>query len=153
MTPAHAEVATHNDTIVRLALKKIGRAVCPHSFALVQHRRRLFLRCPACGAETEGFAVGDRPPQKRPGMERAELLSINAAARKLGRSWEWTFAAAKAGELPGVQIAGRWYVRNLDAHLDAIQTTKPAPAAAVVGAREGESSGGSGIPVSSRWRD
>jgi hypothetical protein len=144
-------VTARNDTIVRLALTRIGRALCPHSFALIQHRRRLFLRCPECGAESEGFAIGDGP-KHRPGMEQPELISINAAARKLGRSWEWTLAAAKAGELPAVRIANRWYVRNLDAHLDAIQTTK-AVSPVVVGAREGESSGGSGIPVSSRWRD
>lgn len=55
-----------------------------------------------------------------------ELLSIAAAAKRLGRGWEWTLEAAKSGDLPGVEIKGRWYVRNLGAFLDAKQT-RPKP--------------------------
>jgi hypothetical protein len=114
-------VTARNDTIVRLALTRIGRALCPHSFALIQHRRRLFLRCPECGAETEGFAIGDGP-KKRPGMERAELCTINHAAKRLGRSWEWTFAAVKDGRVPvGVWIGEKLWVHRtrLDEFLEA----------------------------------
>ena len=151
MPPDVAAVVETNDTIVRLALRKIGRVLCSHSFALIQQRRRLFLRCPECGAESEGFAIGDAP-KKRPGMERPELLSINAAARKLGRSWEWTFEQVKAGHLPGVQIGRRWFVRNLDAHLDARQATSVVVPDAACVREESSASSGSLIPRHPHFR-
>ncbi len=67
-----------------------------------------------------------------------ELLSIAAAARRLGRSWEWTFAAAQSGDLPGVRIRGRWYVRNLSAFLDAAQTNQTSGRAARVAAERSQ---------------
>lgn len=57
----------------------------------------------------------------------AELISIHRAAKRLGFSDEKVRRMAVAGELPGVQLGGRWYVRNLTAFLDAVQTKPSAP--------------------------
>jgi hypothetical protein len=50
-------LAPRNTRLVRVALEKIGRALCRHAFVLVQQRDRLFLRCDACGAESPGISV------------------------------------------------------------------------------------------------
>ena len=54
-------IAERNESLVQLALRKIGIAFCPHSFLLAQHRDRLFVRCADCGLETVGIATGERP--------------------------------------------------------------------------------------------
>ncbi len=55
-------IAERNTSLVQLALQKLGQVFCRHSFLLIQQRHpaRLFLRCPSCGAETEGFTVVGR---------------------------------------------------------------------------------------------
>jgi len=59
-------LAERNTSLVRLALQKLGQVFCRHSFLLIQQRHpaRLFLRCPSCGAETEGFTVVGRSEQQ-----------------------------------------------------------------------------------------
>jgi hypothetical protein len=60
-------VAERNESLVRLVLKKLGLSMCRHSFRLVQQRAtdtrpaRLFLQCDACGAESQGFTLGEIP--------------------------------------------------------------------------------------------
>jgi len=53
--------AERNDTIIQLALKKIGQALCHHDFMLQQHRGRLTVHCRHCLRESKGFIVGDEP--------------------------------------------------------------------------------------------
>lgn len=62
---APVDVRTRNEQIVRLALTKLGRVVCRHSFQLIQHRHRLFLRCPDCGRETVGIVIGGIPETRQ----------------------------------------------------------------------------------------
>jgi hypothetical protein len=59
----HSQALATN--LVQLALKKLGMLMCRHAFVLVQHRSRLFLRCDSCGAESQGFTVGDIPETRR----------------------------------------------------------------------------------------
>lgn len=49
--------------VKRLLLDKFGSLRCRHEWALVLYRDRMFLRCPSCGAETQGFRIG---LEKRP---------------------------------------------------------------------------------------
>jgi hypothetical protein len=42
----------------RLVLAKLGQLTCRHAYVLIAQRHRLFLRCPICGAESEGFQLG-----------------------------------------------------------------------------------------------
>jgi excisionase family DNA binding protein len=56
-----------------------------------------------------------------------ELISVHRAAKRLGFSDGTVRRFVLNGDLPGVRLGNRWYVRNLSAFLDAVQT-KPAPA-------------------------
>lgn len=58
-------LAERNDSLVQLALKKIGQLCCRHEFMLLQHRGRLAVRCRYCLRESKGFVVGEMPETVR----------------------------------------------------------------------------------------
>lgn len=60
-----AQIQARNDSLVQLALKKIGQLCCRHDFMLLQHRGRLAVRCRYCLRESKGFVVGEMPETVR----------------------------------------------------------------------------------------
>jgi excisionase family DNA binding protein len=56
-------------------------------------------------------------------MRDRELISIAAAARRLGFGDSTVKRMVLEGELPGLKLGRRWYVRNLTAFLDERQRT------------------------------
>jgi hypothetical protein len=52
------EERPQSETLLELALRKVGQLTCRHSYLVVRLRHRMFLQCSYCGRETEGFQVG-----------------------------------------------------------------------------------------------
>lgn len=53
ITPA----PTPSQRLKELLIAKFGSLKCRHTYVLMLHQGRMFLRCDSCGTETEGFRV------------------------------------------------------------------------------------------------
>lgn len=56
VTPA----PTPSQRLVELLVSKFGSLKCRHTYVLMIHQSRMFLRCDQCGLESEGFRVAGR---------------------------------------------------------------------------------------------